>query len=78
MGAVGRNDPCPCGSGKKYKQCCLRKEREAEMRRQAQEDLRAGEEQAVHEAASWLRSRSRMLGASLSEAFFGPGLDAGG
>jgi preprotein translocase subunit SecA len=22
---VGRNDPCPCGSGKKYKHCCLRK-----------------------------------------------------
>lgn len=22
---VGRNDPCPCGSGKKYKQCCLSK-----------------------------------------------------
>jgi uncharacterized protein len=22
---VGRNDPCPCGSGKKYKQCCMRK-----------------------------------------------------
>jgi SEC-C motif domain protein len=21
----GRNDPCPCGSGKKYKQCCLMK-----------------------------------------------------
>ena len=20
--AVGRNDPCPCGSGKKYKHCC--------------------------------------------------------
>ena len=20
---VGRNDPCPCGSGKKFKQCCL-------------------------------------------------------
>jgi preprotein translocase subunit SecA len=20
--AVGRNDPCPCGSGKKYKKCC--------------------------------------------------------
>ncbi len=19
---TGRNDPCPCGSGKKYKQCC--------------------------------------------------------
>ena len=22
--AVGRNDPCPCGSGKKYKKCCGR------------------------------------------------------
>jgi uncharacterized protein len=22
---VGRNDPCPCGSGKKYKQCCITK-----------------------------------------------------
>ncbi len=24
MEKVGRNDPCPCGSGKKYKQCCGR------------------------------------------------------
>jgi preprotein translocase subunit SecA len=23
-GKVGRNDPCPCGSGKKYKKCCGR------------------------------------------------------
>ncbi len=23
---VGRNDPCPCGSGKKYKACCMRKQ----------------------------------------------------
>ena len=23
---IGRNDPCPCGSGKKYKNCCLRKD----------------------------------------------------
>ena len=22
---IGRNDPCPCGSGKKYKQCCMKK-----------------------------------------------------
>jgi len=26
MSAIGRNDPCPCGSGKKYKQCCLGKD----------------------------------------------------
>lgn len=24
-GKVGRNDPCPCGSGRKYKKCCLNK-----------------------------------------------------
>lgn len=23
---IGRNDPCPCGSGKKYKKCCLIKQ----------------------------------------------------
>lgn len=23
---IGRNDKCPCGSGKKYKQCCLSKD----------------------------------------------------
>lgn len=23
---IGRNEPCPCGSGKKYKKCCLEKE----------------------------------------------------
>jgi hypothetical protein len=22
---IGRNDPCPCGSGKKFKKCCLGK-----------------------------------------------------
>jgi uncharacterized protein len=22
---VGRNDPCPCGSGRKYKRCCMGK-----------------------------------------------------
>ena len=26
---VGRNDPCPCGSGKKYKKCCLAQHEEA-------------------------------------------------
>ncbi len=25
---VGRNDPCPCGSGKKYKKCCIDKDHE--------------------------------------------------
>jgi len=27
--ATGRNDPCPCGSGKKYKKCCLARDASA-------------------------------------------------
>lgn len=27
---IGRNEPCPCGSGKKYKKCCLNKEKPPE------------------------------------------------
>ena len=29
---VGRNAPCPCGSGKKYKRCCAAKESRNESR----------------------------------------------
>src|SRR5260370_9220256 len=32
MAKVGRNDPCPCGSGKKYKRCCLEKDETAERK----------------------------------------------
>lgn len=35
MPKVGRNDPCPCGSGKKYKHCHLRQDRAAERRANA-------------------------------------------
>ena len=28
MGKIGRNDLCPCGSGKKYKKCFLAKDEE--------------------------------------------------
>ena len=34
--SIGRNDPCPCGSGKKYKKCCLLKDEE-EARKKAAE-----------------------------------------
>ena len=27
---VGPNDPCPCGSGQKYKKCCMQKDKTAE------------------------------------------------
>ena len=28
---VGPNDPCPCGSGKKYKKCCMQKDKTTDM-----------------------------------------------
>src|SRR5215210_7573717 len=34
---VGRNDPCPCGSGKKYKKCCLAKDEAAARQPYAQQ-----------------------------------------
>jgi len=33
---IGRNDPCPCGSGKKYKKCCLEADASAEAGKASQ------------------------------------------
>ncbi len=39
---LGRNDPCHCGSGKKYKQCCLAKDEAAEREARAKVAAEAG------------------------------------
>jgi len=35
MAKIGRNDPCPCGSGQKHKRCCLPRDEEAAAERAA-------------------------------------------
>ena len=49
MAKPGRNDPCPCGSGNKYKKCCLTKDAAAEAEllaaQQAERDERAAAQQ---------------------------------
>jgi tetratricopeptide (TPR) repeat protein len=35
MSKIGRNEPCPCGSGKKYKRCCLHQHEAAAAERAA-------------------------------------------
>jgi tetratricopeptide (TPR) repeat protein len=60
MEKTGRNDPCPCGSGKKYKKCCLPKH-EAEERDRAVEQQAAREERAAAQRASLREARARML-----------------
>jgi hypothetical protein len=46
----GRNDPCPCGSGKKYKQCHLDKDEAARRKALAKKQGEAGKD-ADKEAA---------------------------
>ena len=41
MPRVSRNDPCPCGSGKKYKNCCMRQDQISEARELSRSDLEA-------------------------------------
>lgn len=55
---TGRNDPCPCGSGKKYKHCCLNSANESNTVRKAHEG-------AIERALEWLMSRH---GAAVKEA----------
>jgi hypothetical protein len=43
MAKTGRNAPCPCGSGKKYKKCCLRKDEE-EQRQKTMGEYQVNEE----------------------------------
>jgi hypothetical protein len=47
---LGRNDPCPCGSGKKYKQCCLDKDEAKAREARAKEAAAAAEKPAAAEA----------------------------
>jgi len=50
---IGRNDPCPCGSGKKYKQCC------ANANTASVEQEEKGHEGAVSRALDWLMDKHR-------------------
>jgi tetratricopeptide (TPR) repeat protein len=46
MNKTGRNDPCPCGSGNKYKRCCLPKDQAADRAAlAAAAELRAAEQE---------------------------------
>lgn len=66
MKKTGRNDPCPCGSAKKYKQCCLKIE-EAQVALAIQAPAHG-----VARAIDWLRFKHPQgLHEALYEGFFG-------
>ncbi len=65
MEKIGRNDACPCGSGQKYKKCCLAKDDSFASRRR-------DEESAVQTALSWLaKTYPDETGQAFYEGFFG-------
>ena len=60
----GRNEPCPCGSGKKYKQCCLAKDEALARDARAQQEAAAPAEapapaEPVHAGGKPVPSRAR-------------------
>jgi hypothetical protein len=48
----GRNEPCHCGSGKKYKQCCLDKDEKAASAARAEASAKAETPDAAAEDTS--------------------------
>ena len=48
MAKPGRNDRCPCGSGKKYKACCLTKDEAAERDGLAEAQARRESQAEAH------------------------------
>jgi len=65
---VGRNDPCPCGSGKKHKHCCLQNREPEPLGFSA--GVRARAVDALSEFAK--RDEFHPLRAALLQLFFGP------
>ena len=64
MAKPGRNDPCLCGSGKKYKACCLTKDEAAE--RQELAKAQAGRDERAAEKRQSLREVREAMLAKLS------------
>jgi hypothetical protein len=66
----GRNDPCPCGSGRKYKQCCLRAVAEIDVRWRR---LREAEDALVPDVLSFALERGGEPYIDAASALFSDG-----
>lgn len=57
---IGRNDPCYCGSGKKYKKCCM--EKDEQLQNQVEQKLEAKPKQLLnYEAVNQLSTDEIMM-----------------
>ena len=64
MDNTGRNEPCPCGSGKKYKKCCLPKHQADERRQFAEQQAERDHRAAAHRSS--LREARAAIAARLA------------
>ncbi len=64
MPSVGRNDPCPCGSGRKYKNCCMRRD---QLRRS--QELQLGYDDAYVLSQLYRYAQSARFVEDLANAF---------
>ncbi len=65
MGKIGRNEHCPCGSGKKYKHCCLAKDQAGLVRTNPEAALKISlmnELEAIVQVAIEKRQKIKELG----------------
>ena len=71
---VGRNDPCPCGSGKKHKRCCLAQAEAVELTWQR---LRRAEGSVVEKVLAFAKARygAEVLARAWDEFTFGAETD---
>ena len=74
MAKPGRNDRCPCGSGKKYKACCLTKDEAVEHERLAAAQAQR-ENQAAEKRQSLREVRAAMLAKLAGESAGDDGSD---
>ena len=61
MANVGRNEPCPCGSGQKYKRCCFPREEAAAQGAAGEAAARARDEEAARAAYDHLDEDSNAV-----------------
>ena len=65
MGKIGRNEQCPCGSGKKFKHCCLPKEQAGLVKSNPEADFKISlisELEAIVQVAIDKRQKIKELG----------------
>ena len=72
MTKIGRNDPCPCGSGKKFKHCCLGKASSAaDMSETLRKALESRQFDSLEEAQAFLNQITQQQNRQRLEEFHG-------